>query len=441
MTSTELTKAKKESSELNPRSQKLEFFGVPGTTILTLTVPLVPYGLYFTCSEEAGGCPPKLWDVVLLRVHELSSLDGWKSLWDTKAFTALTGWLVYLVVLWAILPGDWVEGLQLRDGTKRKYKINALGALFMTLGLVGGMIYNNGPQTFTFIYEHYLGLITATFVWSYVQSILLYIWSFYGHPKVLALAANSGYHIHDFWLGRELNPTIGNFDLKVFFELRPGLIGWVLINISCACEQAVRNGGKITDSMMLVLGFQGLYVLDAIYNEPAVLSTMDVVTDGFGLMLSFGDLCWLPMTYSLQARYLAFNPVELGWAGVAGVFIVHMIGYYIFRSANMEKNDFRNGQNPKNLSFMETKRGTRLLTSGWWGRSRHPNYMGDLIMALSWCLPTGFNTPITYFYPVYFLVLLVHRQRRDDEACHEKYGDDWLEYKKRVPYRIFPYIY
>lgn len=38
-------------------------------------------------------------------------------------------------------------------------------------------------------------------------------------------------------------------------------------------------------------------------------------------------------------------------------------------------------------------------------------------MALSWSLATGFETPITYFYPVYFLVLLVHRQLRDGEMC------------------------
>ena len=41
-------------------------------------------------------------------------------------------------------------------------------------------------------------------------------------------------------------------------------------------------------------------------------------------------------------------------------------------------------------------------------------------MGLAWCLPTGFDTPVTYFYFVYFAVLLVHRQRRDDEACKLK---------------------
>lgn len=33
-----------------------------------------------------------------------------------------------------------------------------------------------------------------------------------------------------------------------------------------------------------------------------------------------------------------------------------------------------------------------------------------------------------------------NRAQRDDEMCHEKYGDDWLEYKRRVPYVFIPYV-
>jgi delta14-sterol reductase len=77
---------------------------------------------------------------------------------------------------------------------------------------------------------------------------------------------------------------------------------------------------------------------------------MDITTDGFGFMLSIGNLAWLPFVYSLQARYLAFNPVELGPIWTAVTFLVNMTGYYIFRTANAEKNDFRNGRNPKSTS-------------------------------------------------------------------------------------------
>lgn len=74
---------------------------------------------------------------------------------------------------------------------------------------------------------------------------------------------------------------------------------------------------------------------------------MDITTDGFGFMLAVGDLTWVPFTYSLQARYLAFEQVELGGVGTAIVVAFVSAGYWIFRSANGEKNDFRNGRNPK----------------------------------------------------------------------------------------------
>ncbi len=50
-------------------------------------------------------------------------------------------------------------------------------------------------------------------------------------------------------------------------------------------------------------------------------------------------------------------------------------------------------------------------------------------------------TPVTYFYPVYFAVLLVHREMRDEHKCAAKYGAAWAQYKALVPYRIIPYVY
>ena len=47
---------------------------------------------------------------------------------------------------------------------------------------------------------------------------------------------------------------------------------------------------------------------DALWAEKAILTTMDITTDGFGFMLAFGDLAWVPFTYSLQARYLVEHP-------------------------------------------------------------------------------------------------------------------------------------
>ena len=107
--------------------------------------------------------------------------------------------------------------------------------------------------------------------------------------------------------------------------------------------------GTITDSMWLVLLFQTWYVADGLYNEPAIFTTMDIISDGFGFMLAVGDLAWVPFVYSLQARYLVFQQLELGTAASLAILAVKATGYWIFRSANGEKNDFRNGRNPKSI--------------------------------------------------------------------------------------------
>ena len=67
-------------------------------------------------------------------------------------------------------------------------------------------------------------------------------------------------------IGRELNPRIGEFDIKFFVELRPNLIGWLVMDICMAAKQYLILG-RLTNSMVLVVFAQALYILDALYNE------------------------------------------------------------------------------------------------------------------------------------------------------------------------------
>jgi len=89
---------------------------------------------------------------------------------------------------------------------------------------------------------------------------------------------------------------------------------------------------------------------------------MDITSDGFGFMLAVGDLTFVPFVYTLQARYLAFHHVELGLLRVLGVLFVNFLGYYIFRDANGEKNNFRNGQNPKSEFLLKQLEKNSMLT-------------------------------------------------------------------------------
>ena len=168
-----------------------------------------------------------------------------------------------------------------------------------------------GRAPFTWLYDNYPTLAFATIIWTFVLSTYLYLKSF-GKGLLLAAGGNSGSTAYDFFLGRELNPRWGSFDWKEFCELRPGLIGWMLLNIAMLAKQYERLG-YVTGSMILVNLFQGVYVWDALYQEKAILTTMDITTDGFGFMLCFGDLGEnRKLCFFLEYRMELISPRSMG---------------------------------------------------------------------------------------------------------------------------------
>ena len=171
-----------------------------------------------------------------------------------------------------------------------------------------------------------------------------------------------------------------------------------------------------------------------------------------------------------QARYLVDHDPALSTPAIIAICALKAVGYSIFRGANSEKDAFRRDPDAaavQHLRWMPTKRGTRLLISGYWGLARKINYTGDWLMGLAWCLLCGGGSIIPcvrreserpcdacaslphhlagtprrrYFYAIYFAVLLIHRAYRDDHFCAQKYGGDWAAYKKEVPYMFIPYV-
>ena len=131
-------------------------------------------------------------------------------------------------------------------------------------------------------------------------------------------------------------------------------------------------------------------------------------------------------------------------SAVAGIAGLNFLGYFMFRGANGQKDQFRRDPghpSVAHLKYMPTERGTKLIISGWWGLARHINYTGDWLMGLAWCLPCGFGSVVPYFYAIYFAVLLIHRDLRDGHACEQKYGKDWAKYCSIVKYRLIPGVY
>ncbi len=245
--------------------------------------------------------------------------------------------------------------------------------------------------------------------------------------------AFSGNAPRDFCLGVELNPRIGTLDLKLFHIGHVGMIAWTVVNASFAAKQ-YQAFGYVTASMIVVNLLQLLYVLDFFAREDWYLRTIDIHHDRFGFTLAWGSLVWIPFMYTLQAAYLARHPVPLSPAATIGILALAGAGYFVFLSANRQRDRFRRSDDAcriwgKEATYVTatyvTADGalhqTRLLTSGWWGLARHANYVGDIMMATAVSLSCGFAHALPYFYATYLMVLLVQRVYRDDRRCREKY--------------------
>lgn len=146
--------------------------------------------------------------------------------------------------------------------------------------------------------------------------------------------------------------------------------------------------------------------------------------------------------------------MQLSTIHASGVFLLGLFGYYLFRTANHQKDLFRRtdgkctiwGRKPAYIECAYSsadgqKHHSKLLISGFWGVARHLNYTGDLLGSLAYCLACGVSYLLPYFYIVYMTILLVHRCIRDEHRCHNKYGKDWIRYSNAVPYRLLPGIF
>lgn len=340
---------------------------------------------------------------------------------------------------------------------KLDYLCNGLMSWYATL-ITSFILHYYGYFRLTEIIDNFGPLMTAAVITGIVITFVVYITTIIQGKQ----HRMSGNFLYDLFMGAALNPRIGRVDLKMFAEIR---VPWVIlfyISVSGAAKE-YEMFGYVSASMAFMVLAHFLYVNACAKGEECIPTTWDMTYEKFGFMLIFWNFAGVPFTYCLGAVYLHKysiengSPIQHSLAWTYFCYALLILGYYVWDTANSQKNRFRmimNGtyiprytfpQLPwgtlKNPSYIKTKQGNLILTGGWWGYARKAHYTADLIMALSWGFICGFNTVITYFYPAFFIVVLIHRVTRDMQKCAKKYGKDWEEYCRQVPYIFIPGVY
>ncbi|KAG5359198.1 Delta(24(24(1)))-sterol reductase [Yarrowia sp. C11] len=373
-----------------------------------------------------------------------------------QAWAMLWIFLGIQAVFYVTLPGVWGYGLPLAHlGNKAlPYYCNAVYSFYTTIVLAFVLHVTGLFPMYTLIDR--FGEVMSVAIFSGIGiSFGLYFWTLYmGHEHRM-----SGNFIYDVFMGANLNPRTGIIDWKMFFEVR---LPWFILfftSLSAAVKQ-YEVYGYVTPQVMFVLYAHWLYANACSKGEELIITTWDMFFEKFGFMLIFWNMAGVPFTYAHCTLFLInHKPEDYEWSTTYNVFLFVLItvSYYFFDVANSQKNRFRQQrlgtmikrntfpqlpwQTIKNPTFIKCKNGSTLLTSGVYGWCRKPNYTADFTMCLTWALMCGIASPLPYFYPVFFFLVLIHRAYRDFERLERKYGEDYEEFKRQVPWIFIPYVF
>ncbi len=162
----------------------------------------------------------------------------------------------------------------------------------------------------------------------------------------------------------------------------------------------------------------------------------DDIKPSFVRFLTTWTLQGLWVTFTLAAALAAITTTArkgLGLVAVIG-FLVWVFGFAIEVTADSQKSRFRT--DPKNKG--------KFIDSGLWAWSRHPNYLGEIVLwvgvaIIAWPILRGWQF-VTLISPVFVALLLTRISGVPmlEKRADEKWGgqEDYEAYKERTPVLI-----
>ena len=349
--------------------------------------------------------------------------------------------VVYAIVLGLhlVVPARWTDGYVKDGATGRplRYRLNGLRVLFVVVAL-WALACRRGLLPWDLFYQERWSMTAGAFALGLVFTLVVVLPA---PPVKKSLLA-------DLYLGRRENPQWlgGRVDAKMLLYL-VGAIQLELNVLSFAAHHLSRYPEDPSPGVFLYAGLFTFFVVEYLNFENVHLYTYDLFAERVGFKLGWGCLCFYPFFYGVGLWSVADRPnphTPLPLLVVYG--LVFFSGWALSRGANLQKFLFKTAPERKLLGLIAPATvsggGKQLLCSGFWGLSRHINYLGEILMALGLALALGHPGAIgPWLYPLYYLALLLPRERDDDRRCAEKYGPLWQEYCQKVPYRIIPGVY
>lgn len=383
-----------------------------------------------------------------------------QEVWFSRFFGSSTAWKIVGIfalsqlLLMRFLPGKTYVGSLTPKGNLPVYKNNGLLSYLISYGLFFGFSLVIPLFSPSIIYDHFGDILAVLNLTALLFCLLLYVKGKYFPSS--SDHSSSGHVIFDYYWGTELYPRIFGWDVKQFTNCRFGMTGWSLTVVSFAFAQRDIHG-TADWSIIVSASLIAIYLLKFFIWESGYMRSMDIIVDRAGFYICWGCLVWVPAVYTSPVMFMVQHPVGLPFWVAGLLFSLGLVAIFINYWADWQRQMVRSNDGKANgnikiwgkpvvlirayyVTANKQKKSNLLLASGFWGISRHFHYLPEITAAFIWSATTGFGYFMPFFYVMFLTILLIHRAFRDDKKCQKKYGRYWDEYKKKVPYKIIPYI-
>uniref|UniRef100_A0A2C9KFZ6 Steroid 5-alpha reductase C-terminal domain-containing protein n=1 Tax=Biomphalaria glabrata TaxID=6526 RepID=A0A2C9KFZ6_BIOGL len=298
--------------------------------------------------------------------------------------------------------------------------------------------YYLNPSLIKLLHSEYLRLLCVTTVLCYFLSFVFYI---LGRIGISTKDRDFSWPAAIFY-GNTISIKIGDLDLKYFFYVYAGMIGWVLLDMIIFLNMILEH--KWNSSVIFLTITQSIFIAYTLYNEQFMQRKPFVKYVGLGFLWLMRVLMFLPFLHSLPVYFAATTEMRLPKPLILLAYILYLFGLIMYISCTQQKEGFQNEkliQKAIRTVSVGASSGKRFLVSGYWGIVQKPDYVAYMIIWFSWTMACGLSNLSVIILLLMYGSVLVWLQQTTYYKQHTMGNNVWDKYETAVPKKLIPFIY
>ncbi|XP_012944950.1 delta(14)-sterol reductase TM7SF2 [Aplysia californica] len=241
-----------------------------------------------------------------------------------------------------------------------------------------------------------------------------------------------------FYHGSCTTLTLAQVELKYFFYVHVGLVALALLDLLVLLDFALKH--TVTAPLAFLATTQYLLVAHTLLYESFLMKKPFIDSEKLGFFWLLKVLLYLPFFHSLPVLYTSVTEIVLPKPAMLADCVLFLFGFIIYTSSIHQKENFAVDPNAYRSLKSITVPGRRLLISGYWGIVQKPDYLGYMIIWLSWIIACGLSGLSLVVLTIIYITMFVWLHQAA-QVKKTKYHSGWTRYINVVPKKVIPYVY